>query len=209
MSVTCVYVDPARSALQGWGWGLLGNSIRKITIHQPINFTAILDSSSPLWWGHVPKDEADPSQGREGTTAFAGITLVIRPWLKVRLSSGLAVRVLNSTQSEIKLNVVASSFDTAGHKRMVKDCKETDVFRALPLCLCEFLDTVRHCDPPPHANPADTGNLHFFPSFLPSMTPWRFHFPLVFFFARLWSLGNIKVLISATKSVQRLAMGQT
>lgn len=41
VSVTCVCIDPARSALQGWGWGLLGNSIRQITIHQPIHFTAI------------------------------------------------------------------------------------------------------------------------------------------------------------------------
>lgn len=93
------------------------------------------------------------------------------------------MRVLNSTQSEIKLNVVASSFDTAGHKRMVKDCKETDVFRALPLCLCEFLDTVRHCDPPPHANPADTGNLHFLFSFLPSLhDPVTVPFPPCLFF---------------------------
>lgn len=68
----------------------------------------------------------------------------------------------------------------------------------------------RHSNPlpPPHPvhlprRPSDEGNLNFLFSFIPC----EGSISTLFFFRS--SLGNIKVLLGATKSVQRPAMGQT
>lgn len=53
--------------------------------------------------------------------AFAGITMV------TAVCHQAGGRLI---QAEITLNVVASSLDTAGRKRMAKNCKETDLLWA-------------------------------------------------------------------------------